>query len=335
VQRRAREQTTRLREVALKDPELARDIGVSGEVLARGTSAALSTSLSIAAGVAGCGGVSLRYGYWDECGWYGGAYASYGYWWGWGCYAWSPWCHPFSYPCYYWYGCWPRYSSWYSRCYAPYYTWPVYYATAVTSYVVREEVVYVEQEPEEEVPEPVLVGEGVAVPPVEPERDMGDAENTARATGQYLTLGDQAFRDGRYADAVHFYARAVQFSADDAVLWLVLSDGLFATGDYHYGAFALRKALELDRTLAGNPIDKHEFYADPSDFDAQLAVLELYVLDHPRDIDAVLMLAANYLFGGRPAAAVDLLESDTGVDLLRTPAGEAILEAARAIQYGR
>jgi tetratricopeptide (TPR) repeat protein len=164
---------------------------------------------------------------------------------------------------------------------------------------------------------------------------MGEEENTARATGQYLTLGDQAFRDGRFADAVHFYARAVQFSPDDAVLWLVLSDGLFATGDYHYGAFALRKALELDASLASNPIDKHEFYTEPSAFDGQLAVLESYVLDHPNDIDAVLMLAANYLFGGRPAAAVDLMEGDTGTDLRRTPAGEAILAAAREIQYGR
>ena len=30
------------------------------------------------------------------------------------------------------------------------------------------------------------------------------------------------------------------------VLFLVLSDALFATGDYHYAAYALRRALELD-----------------------------------------------------------------------------------------
>jgi hypothetical protein len=118
------------------------------------------------------------------------------------------------------------------------------------------------------------------------------------------------------------------------VLYLVLSDGLFATGDYHYGAYALRKALELDPALAQNVVDKHGFYSDPAEFDRQLAVLESYLADHPGDDDARLMLAANYLFGGRPAAAVDLLEAQASERVRAETAGALVHSAARAIQYG-
>jgi tetratricopeptide (TPR) repeat protein len=156
----------------------------------------------------------------------------------------------------------------------------------------------------------------------------------ARASGQYLTLGDQAFRDGRFADAVHFYARAVEYAPDEGILYLVLADGLFATGDYHYGAYALRKAFELDPSLANSNVDKHTFYTDPIEFDRQLATLEEFVLDHPSDSDAQLMLAANYLFGGRPAAAVDLLENPDAARVIGPEAGALRLGAARSIQHG-
>ena len=134
--RRARNRTGRLRDVAVRNPELAREIGVTGDTFARGTRAALNTSLSLAVGITGGGG--LGYGYWDEGRYYPGAYANYGYWWGWGGYSWSPWSHPFSYPYYYWYGHWPRYTGWYHNYYTPAYALPVYYSTAVTSYVIQE-----------------------------------------------------------------------------------------------------------------------------------------------------------------------------------------------------
>ena len=81
-------------------------------------------------------------------------------------------------------------------------------------------------------------------------------------------------------------------------------------------------------------VDKHGFYADPSEFDRQIATLELYVQDHFLDDDARLVLAANYLFGGRPAASADLLENAFSREILAEPAGAALLEAAKRIQYG-
>ena len=193
-------------------------------------------------------------------------------------------------------------------------------------------------------PAPASVGEGVIEPPADAGTRVVDesmdrllsptTQSASRAATQNLTQGDAAFREGRFGDAVHFYARAIEFQPDEGVLYLVLSDALFATGDYHYGAYALRKALELDPSLLSDPVDKHGFYSDPKEFDRQLAVLELYLKDRPTDEDARLLLAANYLFGMRPAAAVDLLESGASESLRKTPGGLLLLEAARRQQYG-
>jgi tetratricopeptide (TPR) repeat protein len=145
-----------------------------------------------------------------------------------------------------------------------------------------------------------------------------------RAASHYLTLGDRAFREGRYSDAVHFYAKAVEFSPDEGVLHLILADALFATGDYHYAAYALRRAFELDPQLADSVVDKHGFYGDPTEFDRQIALLERYLEDHFIDDDARLVLAANYLFGNRPSQALDLLDSAFSLGLRETHAGKVL-----------
>lgn len=287
-------------------------------------------------------GFGLSYGYgWPGCGtgWYYGDYCD-----GWS--YWFNWCggmYPYGWQCYpyggwygsYW-GCWPYGAAywWWSCLWYPYW-YSDYYPSTVVVYEREEPASY-------PVEEPAAVGEGVLEEGVQPGRPVEDSvgellspggQATARSSMQNLTLGDSAFREGRYGDAVHFYAKAIEFQPDEGVLYLVLSDALFATGDYHYGAYALRKALELDPSLLDNPIDKHGFYADPAEFERQLAVLETYLKDRPTDQDARILLAANYLFGLRPAAAVDLLESAPAEALRKTSAGVLLLEAARRQQY--
>ena len=115
------------------------------------------------------------------------------------------------------------------------------------------------------------------------------------------------------------------------MLFLVLSDALLATGDYHYAAAALRRGLERDPELAKKTVDKHEFYADPKEFDRHLATLARFVADRPADNEARLLLAANYLFGAAPAKAVELLESELAAELRTQQAGQLILEAAREL----
>jgi hypothetical protein len=246
----------------------------------------------------------------------------------------------------YW-GYWPWGCGWWSAFWYPVFWYSSYSPAQVIVYQdTTPQTVYVEAPPAyPEEPAPTAnVGEAVLDENADPDaravdESMGrllsqDAVSASRAATQNLGLGDAAFREGRYGDAVHFYAKAIEFQPDQGVLYLVLSDALFATGDYHYGAYALRKALELDPTLVNEPVDKHGFYSDPKEFERQLAVLETYLKDRPTDTDARLLLAANYLFGLRPAAAVDLLEAPASEAVRNSPSGALLLQSARKLQYG-
>ena len=104
---------------------------------------------------------------------------------------------------------------------------------------------------------------------------------------------------------------------------------IFGVPEIDNAAYTIRRALRLDPSLVEGEVDKHEFYEDPAEFDRQLAVLEQYVLDHNTDGDARLVLATNYLFGQRPAAAVDQLEGPFSAALQADDAGALILAPRR------
>ena len=253
----------------------------------------------------------LYFGYWGGYG-----YSPYSWYWFWPGYIYGYWWNSYWYNGGYWQnGYRPQY-YWYGP-YMPYGYSTIYQANEYQG----QDVIYTyDDDPAED---GVYLEEGAPVP------QPGDGLN--RAADYYLTLGDRAFREGRYGDAVHFYAKAVEYAPNEGILYLILSDALFATGDYHYAGYSLRKALELDPLLARNVVDKHSFYADPADFDRQLEVLEKYLEDHFLDDDARLMLAANYLFGGRPAEAAELLQSAFSLEIKQSGAGQLLLDSARAL----
>lgn len=212
-------------------------------------------------------------------------------------------------------------------------TWwcPQYYVPYQTTRVVYE-TVYVD----EQVLQPAdFVGEGV-VDPVAPAAVGRVATPTlSLAAERYLTLGDVAFREGRYTDAVQAYSKAVEYAPGQGALFLLLADALFASGDYHYAAYAIRRAYELEPDLFRTVIDKHAFYGDPLDYDRQIAILEQFLTDRPTDRDARLVLALNYLFANRPATAVDLLRKDASQSLIGEAVAQQILETADYAQFGR
>jgi hypothetical protein len=310
-----------------------------GEAIASATSVSVQVALS-----AGCGVLVSP----SCCGWWGMGNSCWGkypngcwpgaWWWGGNCLWWSCWYPSWGF-CYWFNSCgyWSCGSPYYCEPYA-YYSCPppVYYST-----VIYESAEPVADSPAEE-PAPYVseaaVGEGslyVDPPPVSsslPVPSSTAADSKSRLTSEFLTLGDSAFRAGRYSDAVYAYARAVEVMPEDAVLHLILSDALFATGDYHYCAYALRRALELDPSLVDSVVDKHNFYGDPSEFDRQISLLERYLQDHFVDDDARLVLAANYLFANRPAQASDLLESAFSLTVRDSAAGQVILKRAQALR---
>jgi hypothetical protein len=248
----------------------------------------------------------------------------------WGCHQWScswscgsswcwwsyPWFWSWYYPCWWWYS-------------LPYYYYDYCAYPASTVVYSEPSVIYVDRPSE-------AVGEGVvgsaaasAAPPAQTAPAAPAPSPLSIAAQRYLELGDRAFREGRYTDAVQFYAKAVEFAPEQGALYLVLSDALFAAGDYHYAAYAVRRALELDPALVESTVDKHGFYPDPKQFDEQLSTLERYVSEHTADRDARLVLGLNYLFGGRPVDAVRTLESSSP-SLADDPAAIKVLSRARS-----
>jgi tetratricopeptide (TPR) repeat protein len=203
------------------------------------------------------------------------------------------------------------------------------------SYYPQDQVVVVheyEPAPEAQPAAEAPAGEaapGVNLPPEK--RDPALAQALVRTAQQYVALGDLAFSERRFGDAVSHYAKAIEYAPGDAVLYMLLSDALFATGDYHYSASALRKALELEPRLVDTIVDKHTVYKDPADFEKQLGYLESYVKDNFLDEDARLVLAANYLFGNKPHQAYDLLQSSFSLDVRKTPAGTLLFERAQRL----
>ncbi|MEO1697069.1 MAG: hypothetical protein AAFU73_07230 [Planctomycetota bacterium] len=312
------------------------------------------------------GGTTHVGGVWTNGGWSGqGSYFGNCYWntWG-GCYGntWGSWfCSPLYLSGFWWDCYWRRGGSWgfgfngwnrglwspWRNCY-----WYGPSLPAAVSVVVYDdpdpepEVIYIEaSEPEVIYVDGVAPSEDVsvvggtgavpapAVPFDGPAADAAEGDGIdrelSRAAAYYLSQGDRAFRETRYGDAVHAYAKAVEFAPESGVLYLVLSDALFATGDYRYAAFALRQAAEREPALFENVVDKRDFYAEPGEFETQLAVLERYVRDHVLDVDARLVLSANYLFGGRPGFALEVLENPFSEELRGTELGDLMLRVAQ------
>lgn len=279
-----------------------------------------------------CASLYYGYGYYP---WWSFGYSSSSWWfgmsWGWSGYypssCWSP-MWTCSWMPYYLYG----YSYYYPQYCKPSYYYPLYYSTIVHH-------VYEEDQGDEDVSVVVYADDQddviVSNEPVGEAAAIGSPLRSSLevAADRYLSLGDRAFREGRYTDAAQFYAKAVEYAPTQAVLHLVLADALFATGDYHYAAYSIRRGLELEPTLAQAVVDKHEFYTDPAEFDRHIARAELLLGENPEDADVRLVLAANYLFGNRSASAVDLLEKTPALSGSSDVAAKAILDSARLLQY--
>jgi tetratricopeptide (TPR) repeat protein len=303
--------------VRRSDPETAREILVATKLAGRAHDLGVRVASGVIGGVAPGGfrgGLDL-----DDCSWGWNGWSR----WSWSCRSpfWGSSCWWWSFPCYWsWY--YPL-AWWYWR---PYYYADYSYYPVTSVVYTQPQVIYLEGGSEP-------VGEAVvSAPPADsgaPSSPSAAPSPLSIAAQRYLELGDRAFREGRYTDAVQFYAKAVEFAPDQGALYLVLSDALFAAGDYHYGAYAVRRALELDPALVESRVDKHGFYPDPVQFDEQLATLERYLGEHPGDRDARLVLALNYLFGGRAPDAVRVLEVGDAAAMADDPAAQRILARAR------
>lgn len=357
--RREREGTDHLQRLRAADPATAKRIDNAGRAASEASNRAAQISIGVGLGFGAgayagwfwepsCSPLAHHCGWWwNTCftspSWYWN-HCSYGWPWGWGFGFWGGhwgfsynngyYFSPYSYGGYYGYAPY-SYGS-------PYVSYPYWGASPVTYTTVIYESAPAQEAGIDRVPVApnVVAGEGSiggdlphALPPGETAKPSADTlASITRGAAQYLALGDDAFRQGRYSDAVHHYARAIEYAPEDGVLYLILSDALFATGDYHYAAYALRRSLELDPKLLDNVVDKHAFYGDPSEFDKQIQLAESYLNEHFLDDDARLVLSANYLFAKRPAQASDLLASAFSKNVRETQAGGLVSSRAESLR---
>lgn len=272
------------------------------------------------------------YGSWLWRGHYLSLCFSFGYaprWCRWGLYT-----YPYYYACYwprwyyynrYAYGFsfgfyWSSYAPWRRACW----WWPRgYYLPSVWLSYYDSNVYYDE-------PSTVVVRDTVYVPrrteivhvSSSPASAADSKDSRADMVERHVSLGDFYFKEGRFAEAAESYLRALAYAPDDASLYFVLADALFATGDYHYAAFVIGKALRLDPDLARAEADKRTFYGDPDLFDEHMATLRKYLAEKPYDAAAWLVLGYNQRFSGDPEGArrsfKKVLEIDPGNEAART-----------------
>lgn len=157
--------------------------------------------------------------------------------------------------------------------------------------------------PEGLIEDPAIGGSAAAATAPAPE-----ATPAEMASRRHLDLGDFYFREMRYDDAAEAYLRALTYTPDDGSIHFVAADALFASADYHYAAYMIRKGLELDPGLAEIDADKRLFYDDPATFEGQVDVLRAYIEQKPFDAAARLVLAYNLRYSGRHAEAIEVLQ---------------------------
>lgn len=111
------------------------------------------------------------------------------------------------------------------------------------------------------------------------------------------------FRARRYAQAARSFIAAADKDHGDAASRLHAAQCLMASGLYTQALAYARRAFELAPQLIYRPLNHRHNYVFPQDFDEHLAELERYVKAHPRDDEALLLLAYEQFFSDRPAKA--------------------------------
>lgn len=251
----------------------------------------------------------------------GGCYSGFSFWlgwswsWGWGSASFgfgSPywWSYPASYCAPYWNcapgGYYPNY--WYYPSYASYpvyYSEPVYYPVPVSEPIVVEVPVYQQ-------PAPAQAPREDAAPAPEQRAPAASGKTpvvtSSKLADRYVSLGDVYFQLGRYDRALEAYEKAASFEPNDPSLQFIVCDALFANGRFSDTARAIRRALVLDPGLVESRADKRGFYARTGDFDAQIRVLEGWLVNHPDSADGWLVLGYNRYFRHELAAAREAFE---------------------------
>jgi tetratricopeptide (TPR) repeat protein len=113
---------------------------------------------------------------------------------------------------------------------------------------------------------------------------------------QLIDYGSSFFKNSDYQMAAKFFKRAIDLDQSAPVVHIAYGDSLFALGRFDEATEAILKGLEIYPKYAEKPLNRRDFYSNPSDFDLQLRNLENYVTAHPSNQNARFLLGYNYFF---------------------------------------
>jgi hypothetical protein len=234
----------------------------------------------------------------------------------------SPW---FSYggPWYGFYGpSYGYYGPW-SGSYA--YDWPYYYGEPATE--VTEGSAYLD--PNSEAPRKSAAAA----------QNRGDVSSPEGA--DFQRRAERAFRAGQYDEAVRQANHAAVEMPRNGKLFLLLSQSLFAVGDYAAAAGAAHQGMAMSDQADWGAVVKNytRFYGNASDFTDQLRRLEKFVSEHPKATYARFLLGFQYGFLNYPAEARRELEEAVRLEDRDELAAQLLVqfggEAPRGIERNR
>src|SRR5262249_20142172 len=126
--------------------------------------------------------------------------------------------------------------------------------------------------------------------------------------------GTELFKAGLYERAAVRLLNAADLNQGDALCRVRAGHALFALGRYDEAVKFIRRAFELQATLATLSYDLRDEYGRMRDFDQQFATLEQFVSSHPCDPSGLLMLGYVRYFTTGPGSAYTVLRCAKSLD---------------------
>jgi Flp pilus assembly protein TadD len=130
--------------------------------------------------------------------------------------------------------------------------------------------------------------------------------DTAVANNEFAAQGEAQFKAGDYAGAAKSWRHAMVDDPNNATLFLMMSQALFASGNYDEAAGALQMGLmQMPEDQWGVVVENYkELYAPNDDYANQLKALEKAAKEKPEDPARQVLLGYHYGYLGYPVQAV-------------------------------
>jgi len=120
------------------------------------------------------------------------------------------------------------------------------------------------------------------------------------------TFGDRLFRAGNLHRASERYTQAINTDPGVAAPRVRLAQVALVRGNYAEAVDRYREAQIADPNWLIQAPDIESLYAEPSDFNRQIAKLETHLQVQPHDRDAWFVLGAQLFLSGQTRKASDI-----------------------------